>query len=93
MPLTLKPTDAPKMLQIEAALLQALRPFNNQQTEALLAAVSLVRIARKLLDSYDALTLETNLPSLVRHLQGDQTQPGELWVPPHFGSFGGNGRK
>jgi hypothetical protein len=98
--INLRDSDAPHLLKIENAILVALRPFNNGDTEGAIAALACIRVAKQILQIYPDSAKIDLLPTMAAYLM-DKPLPGteaqarqsQLWTPPAFGPLGGNGRK
>jgi hypothetical protein len=81
----LHPGDAGQMLIVENTVLEALKPFRNGRTEALLVVLALTRVARQLLYAYPEHIVNEQLPVLTAFLQkkdlaGASDSP--IWTPP-----------
>lgn len=78
--------DYEHMVSIERAVLDALKPYRNGQTEACLVAMALIRVARQLLYMYPLDIIKQLTPLFVAFIKGDKKQPGAnaspLWMPP-----------
>lgn len=84
--------DFQHMQTVEAAVMAALKPFQNGRTEGALVAIALLRVARMLLRLYPEATQQTLLPLFIGFLRGDAEMPGlpsklhpAFWTPPGSG--------